>query len=164
MEIFFSASAHAFYDTDLHKRGAIPADAIEVTVAERTALLGKMSSGNKRIVLGPSGRPLVEAVPLTLDNLNAALGAAVTKALNDAARAKGYDDISAMCSYAGDTPLQGSLFEERFRLEGNTAKQYRSQCWAIAESLASTITEKMSTDDINRMVALALPAADWGAM
>ncbi len=59
--MFYSKSTSGFYDTAIHGDN-IPADAVEITKAEHTALLAGQSEG-KRIVPGAGGVPVLQEPP-----------------------------------------------------------------------------------------------------
>lgn len=70
MRIFFAASTSGFYSEEIHG-GAIPEDAVEITVEEHAALLSGQASG-KLIACGADGRPaLVDPAPPTNEELAA---------------------------------------------------------------------------------------------
>lgn len=70
MSIFFAASTSGFYSEEIHG-GAIPDDAVEVTVEEHAALLSGQASG-KLIARGADGRPaLVDPLPPTDEEMAA---------------------------------------------------------------------------------------------
>ena len=67
----YSPSHNSFYLPEIHG-SAIPADAVEITADEHSALLAGQSEG-KRIVADANGRPvLADPPPLTLDEAKAA--------------------------------------------------------------------------------------------
>ncbi len=59
--MFYSKSTSGFYDTAIHGNN-IPADAVEITKAEHTALLAGQSEG-KRIVPDADGVPVLQEPP-----------------------------------------------------------------------------------------------------
>lgn len=59
--MFYSKSTLGFYDAAIHGDN-IPADAIEITAAEHTALLAAQSAG-KRIIPDATGRPILADPP-----------------------------------------------------------------------------------------------------
>ncbi|WP_315383483.1 tail fiber assembly protein [Microvirgula aerodenitrificans] len=73
--MFYSKSTGGFYDVEIHG-DAIPADAVEITIDEHTALLAGQSTG-QRIEADEHGRPVLRDTPAPDDN-----------ALADAARAR----------------------------------------------------------------------------
>lgn len=59
--MFYSAQTGGFYDTEIHGDN-IPADAVEITKAEHTALLAGQAEG-KRIVPDADGVPVLQEPP-----------------------------------------------------------------------------------------------------
>lgn len=121
--MFYSKSTLGFYDAAIHGDN-IPADAIEITAAEHTALLAAQAAG-ARIVPGEGGYPVAQTPPPpTADQIAAARVAAVQAHMDAAAAARGYDDIKTAVTYADEPAVP------RFQAEGQAFRAWRSIVWA----------------------------------
>jgi len=95
-----------------------------------------------------------------------AIETALQSALDAKARERGYDDIKAASDYAADTPTVPSsdphfALCEKFRLEGNALKSWRSTTWAASILYFATVnagTNPMPTPD--QAVAM-MPPFTW---
>ena len=95
-----------------------------------------------------------------------AIEAALQSALDAKAQERGYDDIKAASDYAADMPAVPSsdphfALCEKFRLEGNALKSWRSTTWAASILYLATVnagTNPMPTPD--QAVAM-MPPFTW---
>ena len=72
MSIYYSPSAHAFYDDAIHAADTIPGDAQRITRARHRDLLAAQSDG-AAIVADANGRPKINRAPVTIATRCAAL-------------------------------------------------------------------------------------------
>ncbi|UGB47013.1 hypothetical protein LQ772_06895 [Frateuria edaphi] len=103
--IYYSASTGGFYDSAIHGV-AMPADAVEITAAERDALLDAQAQGST-IQADTDGRPVAIAPPApTLADVAASLSVSVQTWLDGVAKANGYDSLASCISYRGSSVAQ----------------------------------------------------------
>ena len=120
--MLYSKSNSGFYSKEIHGN-EIPADAIEITDDEYKILLNGACSG-KAINIGTDGRPeLVEITPSD-DYIKSSLSSAVQMYLDDAAQAKGYDNIASAVTYADEPEIK------EFQKDGKSFRKWRSKVWA----------------------------------
>lgn len=105
--MFYSKSTGGFYDTAIHGDN-IPADAVEITVAEHAALLEEQSQG-KRIEADADGYPVaVDPPPPTLDEGRAAKTAEINAACT-AAIVSGFTSSALGADHTYDSALEDQL-------------------------------------------------------
>lgn len=120
--MFYSKTTGGFYDTAIHGDN-IPADAVEITKAEHTALLAGQSKG-KRIVSDLHGAPtLADPEPLGAASIIASIASAVQSHLDATAQSLGYDDIKTAVTYADEPAVP------KFQAEGQALRAWRSLVW-----------------------------------
>jgi hypothetical protein len=149
---FYPADLRASYDA----AGTWPADAVELTADEYTALRAGLDRG-MRIAQGPDGRPVLVDPPPTAEQIVAQYTAAVQKHLDDFARTRGYDGILSAATYATSTV-------PKFKAEGQYAVEARDATWAklyqiLAEVEAGTRPAPSGYADIEP----ELPVLEWPA-
>lgn len=155
MSLFYAKSTNGFYAAEIHG-DAIPADAVEITDDEHTALLTGQSAG-LRIGANNSGRPVLSApIPPSAKQIKEALIAAVQSHLDASAVAAGYDNILTACTYADEAAVP------KFRAEGRALRAWRSSVWAgcqsiMAEVKAGTRPVPTAAELIAALPVLAMP-------
>ena len=121
--MFYAKSTAGFYDTAIHGDN-IPADAVEITGEEYTALLEGQSQG-KLIVADATGRPILQDPPPPMaEQIMPRLEARVQLWLDEQARALGYAGIESAANYAEEPAVP------KFQLEGRAMRRLRSLVWA----------------------------------
>lgn len=130
----------------------IPADAVEITAAEYSAILAGQSAG-KRIVADDDGIPVLADPPApTESELLQIYAGAVQAHLDAASRAAGYDDIRTAVTYADEPSVLA------FQREGQALRAWRSLCWGYCYSvLAAVKAGKSAMPTVDDLVA-GLPA------
>ena len=86
----------------------------------------------------------------TLEQRIASYKAAVQKHLDDAAKAKGYDDIVSACSYAG--------YANDFRAEGESFGVWRAACWKYCYAELDKVTAGLREIPTVEQIISELPA------
>jgi hypothetical protein len=76
--MFYSPSAGAFYDPQIHEPGAIPQDAVAITRQRHAELLAGQTAGG-RIIAGASGRPRLDLAKASITDQRAAAMAAIRR-------------------------------------------------------------------------------------
>ena len=151
--MFYSKTTSGFYTREIHGDN-IPADAVEITEAEHTALLEGQSMG-KVIVADENGRPILQdPPPPTPEQIVAQYTAAVQKHLDDFARTRGYDGILSAATYATSTV-------PKFKAEGQYAVEARDATWAKCyEVLAAVEAGSRPMSTLDELLA-ELPVLEW---
>lgn len=109
-----------FYDNAIMSP---PAGAVKITAAKYAQMLAGQSP-SMRIVADEAGKPVLQAVTPTAEQITATLTAAVQSHLDEAARAAGYDDIKSAVTYAEEPAVPA------FQAEGLAFRAWRSLVWA----------------------------------
>lgn len=151
----YSASTGGFYDTAIHGDN-IPSDAVEITDEQHAALIDGQSQG-KRITADADGKPVLTDPPPyvpTQDEIIQSFKDAIQATLDDAARAKNYDDIVSACSYAG--------YPNAFQSEAIAFGQWRANVWAygyaeLDKVMAGTRQVPTITEILAELPELVLP-------
>ncbi|QDJ52796.1 hypothetical protein [Bordetella hinzii] len=154
MKIFYSKQTQGFYWQDIHGH-AIPSDAVEITEAQYDAMLAGQELG-KRIVAADDGRPELADVVLTPEAIEAMKVALVQKHMDDAARARRYDNIAAAITYADEASVP------RFQAEGRAFRAWRSLVWDTCYRILDQVKageREIPTDDelLAELPDLSLP-------
>lgn len=154
--MFYSPSENGFFDQAVHGL-AIPSDAVAITREEHSALLAGQSLG-KRIVPGPSGKPVLSDPPaMTEEQIIAVFVAEIQRRLDAFARTRGYDSILSAATYATSAV-------QRFSVEGRYAVDARDATWAAAYQILDQVKngerDMPSIDD----VISELPLLQWPAV
>ena len=151
--MFYSKTTSGFYTREIHGDN-IPADAVEITEAEHTALLEGQSMG-KVIVADENGRPILQdPPPPTPEQIVAQYTAAVQKHLDDFARTRDYDSILSAATYATSTV-------PKFAAEGQYAVEARDATWAKCyEVLAAVEAGSSPMPTLDELLA-ELPVLEW---
>lgn len=117
--MFYAPSTKGFYSREIHG-DRMPVDAVEISDA-----LYQVAKG-QQIETGPDGLPRLKvAAAPTLPERIAVLLRAVDGRLNDAAKAKGYDDIRSAAlraAYPGPYHDEGVMFAQW--MDATSAKCY----------------------------------------
>ena len=151
--MFYAKSTAGFYDTAIHGDN-IPADAVEITDEEHTALLEGQSQG-KLIVADANGFPVLQdPPPPTAEQIIAQYTTGVQKYLDDFARTRNYDGILSASTYATSTA-------PKFKAEGQYAVEARDATWAKCYEILAAVeggTRPMPT--LEELIA-ELPVLTW---
>jgi hypothetical protein len=96
----------------------------------------------------------------------AANEAAIQAALDAMAQERGYDDIKAASDYASDTPAVPSsdphfALCEKFRLEGNALKSWRSTTWAASIIYLATVNAGTNPMPTPAQAVAMMPTFVW---
>lgn len=149
----YAKSTGGFYDNDIH--GAlIPEDATEITDDQYEALFYGQSFG-KYIVSDHAGNPvLIDPPVLDQNQIIQSFKDAIQNTLDEAAKAKGYDDIVSACSYAGYTNV--------FQAEAIAFGQWRANVWAygyaeLDKVMAGTRPVPTVAEILSELPVLVLP-------
>ena len=126
--MFYSKTTGGFYDTTIHGN-AIPADAVEITIAEHAALLVAQSAG-KRIQPDASGYPV--AVDPPLQTLTEAQSGALTSIDTAAGAARARYITTANGQDA--TYMSKAADADRYKADGYPAAQIASYPWVRAKA------------------------------
>lgn len=127
----FSPSTLGFYPPFV-AYPALPADLIEVSDALWQELMGKS------LEMGPNGLPREVTPPApTSADLVAKLTAALQGAMDEMARAHGYDDIKTAITYRGDP-------NPKFAAEAEGFFVWRSAVWTQAYALLAQIQQGLA--------------------
>lgn len=141
----FSPSTLGWYPEHT-KYPSLPDDVVEVEDHVYAVLAGKV------IEPGPDGLPREKMVqPPTFDERKAALLIAVDEHLNNAARAKGYDNIVTAALRAA---LPNSAFHDEGLAFGTWMDAVYAKCYEV---LALVIAGEMTEPDKEQLIAM-LPA------
>jgi hypothetical protein len=124
----FSPSTLGWYPTFVDYP-SLPADLVEVTDETWRALAGK------QIEAGPDGQPR-EVVPAAPDPV-AMLTVVLQDAMDEMARAHGYDDIKTAITYRGDP-------NPKFAAEAEGFFMWRSAVWTQAYALLAQIQQGLA--------------------
>ena len=127
----YSALTRGWYRADLHG-SAIPADAVDVPLAEYRRLRAAESDGLE-IVPGPGGYPAAQLRPPTADELLKQLTDALQGHLDSVASSYGYDNIYTAISYAEEPAVP------KFQAEGQAFRAWRSLFWAAANAVRADV-------------------------
>lgn len=150
-----------FYDSEII---SIPEGAVEISQEEYLLCMKNQEAG-LRLETDKSGKPVaVKDAEVTLDNLEIMTNTIVNAYLKEVVTAKGYDNVISAISYSGETKASNEV-AEKFRLEGNAVKDWRTSVWSAAiaytdklkkkKGYSSTIAE-LKTNIINE-----LPVINW---
>ena len=141
----------AFYHSDVHK-GKIPAEAAPVSTERHDELLEGERKGHV-IVTGEDGAPILRPRPApSLDVQLKWLIADVQRALDEKAKAYGYDDIKTAVTYAEEPAVT------RFQVEGLSFRAWRSAVWEKCYAEIARVEKgERSLGDVDAFLA-ALPA------
>lgn len=131
----------------------IPADAVEISAAEHAALLAAQSAG-QIIQADAGGKPIAaDPPPPTPEQIEAELGARVQAHLDEAAKARGYDNIFTAVTYADEPAVA------RFQADGKALRAWRSKVWEMCyQVLAQVQAGKRPVPSAAELLA-ALPPA-----
>lgn len=139
----FSPSTFGWYPEHIDYT-SLPPDVVEVDDGLYLQLIGK------QIEVGPSGQPREKvALPPTFEQRKDALLSAVDAHLNQAARARGYDDIRTAVTYAEEPAVP------KFQAEGQAMRAWRSLVYAKCyEVLAAVQSGGMAEPTKEQLLAL----------
>jgi hypothetical protein len=127
--MLYSKSGGGFYHFAIHGDNA-PADAVQITDDEYTALLAGQSAG-KIIVGDANGRPVLQDLPPpTAEQVINAFRAAIQAHLDVTAKGYGYDDVKGAITYAEEPAVP------KFQAEG---RAWRSLVWEHAYSVLDEV-------------------------
>ena len=131
---FYSPSTGGFYPEDVHG-SAIPADAVEISVALHDGLMHAQTQG-KRIEPGPDGMPrAVDPPPPSREQLIRRGERATRAHLDEAAKRLGYDSIAHAVGYADEPAVP------RYQAEGIAFRAWRSLVWEALYAAISSSEE-----------------------
>lgn len=160
MTKFYSPTTGGFYDDALRAAyddaGTWPADAVELSDDDAATLLRGQHSEGMTISIDGGVPVLVDRPAPTVKELTAANVAAISVAMEDAAKAKGYDSMLSAISYA-QQPAGAP-----FQAEGAAFLAWRSAVWqaafsVLAEVEAGTRALPTPAEAVAAMPALNLP-------
>jgi hypothetical protein len=150
MNWLYAPSTGGFYNSDVHK--TIPADAVQISDEERTALLKAQALG-QAIAPGPDGRPMAETPPPpTVAEIIAEYLAAAQARLDAVAREWGYDSLISAASYVASSLPQ-------FSAEAKALVTWRDVLWQAVYEIEAAVQSgaQAMPADAEAFVAL-LPA------
>jgi hypothetical protein len=151
--MFYSKVTGGFYDTAIHGDN-IPADAVEISNEEHSALLEAQSHG--KIIHGDTlGNPVaVDPPPPTPEQILSSFTAATQQRLDAFAKTRGYDGILSACTYATSAAVQ-------FSVEGQYCLNARDATWSAAYALLADVESGARPMPTLEDVLAALPALAW---
>jgi hypothetical protein len=147
----YSPTTSGFYVREIH-RGAIPADAVEITDAQHAALMAGQGQG-KRIVAGPSGPVLADPPAPTPEQVMSFTITAIQNLLDITAQDHGYDNIRSVISYNGSKV-------PKWKAEALRAQEWRDDCWLQAQTIQATFLSGGPLPTVEQVVA-QMPPANW---
>ncbi|WP_052190901.1 hypothetical protein [Chitinibacter sp. ZOR0017] len=145
MEIKYSAKTGGFYYVGVNLD--IPADAVDVTPAEKERLLQLELSG-KIIRPNKDGYPeAVDPPPMTIEQEKLIYSRAVQERLDSVAVEHGYDDIKTAVSYAEEPAVP------KFQHDGKAFRAWRSLVWAyVYEQLDLVLSGKRQKPTVEQLL------------
>lgn len=145
MARFYSKSTGGFYSDSIHAE--FPPDAVEVSDVEHANLMSAQAQG-KVIGVAANGQPIaLDQPPPTLERVKALLSAAVSKYVDAAAMALGYDNILSAISYADDATVPA------YQAQGQALRAWRANVWKDATSALNAITSASAAPTAAALVA-----------
>lgn len=134
----------------------IPADAVEITAAERADLLEALSQ-NKCIGVDANGKPVAVDPPQpTPEQIIAGFTAAIQQRLDEFAKTRGYDSILSACTYA-------TSLVPAFKTEGQYCVEARDGTWSSAYTIMAAVQSGQRSMPTLAEVLAELPNLVWPA-
>ncbi len=132
----------------------IPEAAVPLSDEEHAALMSAQAGGYE-IVTGSDGRPVaVPPAPLSPEEIQQHIMAAIQDRLDTFARSRGYDNILSAASYATSTNVT-------YQIEGQYAVQARDDTWAAAYAVLAEVMAGQRPMPAFDEVLAELPPLAW---